>query len=44
MATLPAEYIDNREAEIKTKHQKEIERLKKFYEEKIKGLANKNQA
>jgi predicted RNase H-like nuclease (RuvC/YqgF family) len=38
VAVLPNAYIDNRETEIKTKHQKEIEKLKKECENKTKEL------
>jgi hypothetical protein len=38
VATLPTAYIDERETKLKERHQKEIEKLRKDYEEKIKEL------
>jgi hypothetical protein len=40
VATLPTAYIDERENKLKEKHQKEIEKLRKDYEVKLKELQN----
>jgi hypothetical protein len=42
VATLPTTYIDEREAELKEKHRKEIEKLKKEFEARVKDLEKEN--